>query len=206
MSRKYAINEIFLTLQGEGVRTGTANVFCRFAGCNLACDVEASPLSPGGFACDTEFTSHRLLTADELLAEVTACAGPCRWIVLTGGEPSLQVDQALVDALHGAGYQLAIETNGTKNLEGLGLDWVCVSPKTAEHTLRQLTADEVKYVRATGQGLPQPKSTAAHYLISPAFEPDGMVRPETLRWCIQLCKDHPPWRLSLQLHKWLRIR
>jgi 7-carboxy-7-deazaguanine synthase len=205
MPREYAVNEIFLTLQGEGVRTGTANVFCRFTACNLQCNgtIEDQAYAP---VCDTEFASGRLLTGTQIIEEITQIAGACRWIVLTGGEPSLQLDLPLVVLLKGAGYHLAIETNGTRNIDALGLDWVCVSPKTAEHTLAQLKADELKYVRHAGQGIPKPRGTAEHYLISPAFEPDGTVRQDTLRWCVQLCKDHPPWRLSLQTHKLLHIR
>jgi 7-carboxy-7-deazaguanine synthase len=206
MSPEYLVNEMFYSLQGEGVRTGTSNLFLRFARCNLRCDVEASSVSPGGWRCDTEFDSGRRMTTTEILATAHDLAPACRWIIFTGGEPSLQLDAALVHCLQDAGYYLAIETNGTKNLDALALNWICVSPKTAEHTLRQLTAHEVKYVRCAGQGLPVPRIRAQHYLISPAFEPDGSVLPETVRWCVQLCKDHPPWRLSVQTHKWLQVR
>lgn len=128
----------------------------------------------------------------------------CRWAVLTGGEPALQVDAALAAALRAAGYWLAVETNGTVPLPP-DLDWVCVSPKTAEHTLRVLHANEVKYVRRHGQAIPRPTVEARHYLISPAFGPDGLRR-EDLDWCVNLVRDNPRWRLSVQLHKFIGVR
>lgn len=188
------------------MRAGTANVFVRFAGCNLRCDVEPSEFSPGGWRCDTDFSGGRPYTRRALLEACRTLAPACRWLIFTGGEPALQLDQALVAACHGEGYHLALETNGTVNVDALGLDWVCVSPKTAEHTLRQLRADEVKYVRHAGQALPRTRVTAAHYLVSPAFEADGTVARATLAWCIQLCKEEPLWRLSMQQHKIWNIR
>lgn len=189
------VNEVFRSLQGEGVRAGTVNTFVRFGKCNLTCTVETV-----GFDCDTEFASGRLLTVDEVLAEM----GEPGWTILTGGEPSLQIDQAFIDRLHDEGWKVAIETNGTVALPQ-GIDWITVSPKTAEHTLRQLVADEVKYVRRHGQGIPQPVVKASHHLISPAWGPDGLD-PRDLAWCIQLVKDNPTWRLSCQQHKWWGIR
>jgi organic radical activating enzyme len=111
----------------------------------------------------------------------------------------------LVQACKAAGYALAIETNGTVNLDGLGLDWICVSPKVAEHALKQRTAQEVKYVRAYGQGIPKPTITAEHYVLSPAFDGDHLD-PQTWRWCLQLCQTYPEWRLSLQQHKLWGVR
>src|SRR3954464_3724428 len=105
---RYRVNEIFYSLQGEGVRAGTPNLFLRFARCNLACRAETH-----GFDCDTEFESGRRMTLPEILEEIRNLSAACRWVVLTGGEPALQVDGDLIDALHGAGYQLAIETNGS---------------------------------------------------------------------------------------------
>jgi organic radical activating enzyme len=124
--------------------------------------------------------------------------------VLTGGEPALQVDRQLIDSLHKADYRLAIETNGSILLP-LGIDWVTVSPKVAEHALRQRTAQEVKYVRGYGQAIPRTVVEAEHYLVSPAF--DGLeVEPRTLAWCIRLCQDNPPWQLSVQQHKLWKVR
>jgi 7-carboxy-7-deazaguanine synthase len=144
------------------------------------------------------------MTLDEIVAELKRLSPRCDWIVLTGGEPALQVDPPLVERLHGEGYKLAIETNGSVALPE-GLDWITVSPKVAEHAIRQLRADEVKYVRGHGQGIPKPAVTADHYLISPAFAGDD-VDLAALDWCIRLVEDHPPWRLSVQQHKLWRIR
>jgi 7-carboxy-7-deazaguanine synthase len=201
--KNYRINEVFYSVQGEGMRAGTANVFVRFSGCNLRCRVEPGELSPGGFDCDTEFASGRSLTANELLDWVRKVGGPCRWIIFTGGEPGLQLDLELVNLFRENQYQMAVETNGSIDLSPLGLDWVCVSPKVAEHAVRQLKANEVKYVRAHGQAIPKPACTADHQLISPAF--NGLtVDRDSLKWCIRLVEENPEWRLSVQLHKsWL---
>jgi len=195
----YLVNEIFYSLQGEGVRAGTANLFLRFSRCNLACRTETH-----GFDCDTEFESGRRMAISEILTEMRALSAPCRWVVLTGGEPALQVDGALIDAFHAEGYLLAIETNGSVALPP-GIDWVTVSPKVAEHALRQRTAHEVKYVRGVGQAIPKTVVEAEHYLISPAFEGEE-VDPRTLDWCIRLVRENPPWRLSVQQHKLWRVR
>jgi organic radical activating enzyme len=197
--KTYAINEIFYTLQGEGVRAGVPSVFLRFAGCNLTCKLETH-----GFDCDTEFVSSRKLTGEETLAELRNCAPQCKWVVLSGGEPGLQVDQDLVDLLHSEGYKLAIETNGSIAMPD-GLDWITVSPKIAEHAIRQKTASEVKYVRGYGQGIPKTVVTADHYLISPAFSGLEVAR-KTLEWCIALALENPPWRLSIQQHKIWHVR
>ena len=196
---RYLVNEIFYSLQGEGVRAGTPNLFLRLAKCNLACRVETH-----GFDCDTEFESGRWMTLPEILSEFRQLSASCDWVILTGGEPALQADRELIDALHGAGYRLAIETNGSLELPE-GIDWITVSPKVAEHAIRQRRAHEVKYVRGYGQGIPKTVVKAGHYLISPAF--DGTeVDPRTLDWCIRLCRDHPPWRLSVQQHKLWQVR
>lgn len=197
--RQYRVNDVFLTIQGEGVRCGTAAVFVRFTGCNLQCSMEPGDKSPGGFDCDTEFESGRSMPLDELVDTVKAEAGECRWIVLSGGEPGLQTTEELIDAFHAAGFSLSIETNGSVKLPE-GLDWVTVSPKVAEHCIRQRTATEVKYVRGYGQALPATVVTAQYYIISPAF--DGQdLNTRNLQWCIQLVKDNPQWQLSLQQHK-----
>ena len=206
MSEKdYRINEIFYSLQGEGVRAGTPNVFIRFSGCNMACAKEPSERSPGGFDCDTEFESGVWMPADEIMGKVRSLAPHCRAIIWTGGEPGLQLTPDLVERFKAENYFQAIETNGSVQLPA-GLDWICVSPKVAEHALRLEAASEVKYVRNVGQGIPKPRIKADHYLISPAFEPGGTVPRGTLEWCIALCRDNPPWRLSLQLHKIWNVR
>lgn len=201
---QYRINEVFYSLQGEGVRAGTPNLFVRFSGCNLECRIEEGPKSPGGFDCDTEFMSGRTLSTDELLYVLKDTGHGCPNVILTGGEPALQVDEALVRTLHAAGYFVAIETNGSIAVPA-DIDWVTVSPKVAEHAVRQLTAHEVRYVRCYGQGIPRPACKAQYQLISPGFDGDR-VNDDNVRWCIQLVKENPEWRLSVQQHKWWRVR
>ncbi|TVQ80851.1 MAG: 4Fe-4S cluster-binding domain-containing protein [Bradymonadales bacterium] len=190
----YRINEVFYSLQGEGMRAGTANIFIRFSDCNLRCKKERE-----GFDCDTEFVSGELWDVQRLLSYCESLSPSCRSVIFTGGEPALQLDEELIRRFKLAGYFLAVETNGTKELPA-GLDWICVSPKTAEHCLRQKTAHEVKYVRAAGMGIPKPQVQADYYLLSPAFEGD-FVPKENLDCCIQLVKENPKWRLSVQQHK-----
>ena len=195
----YRVNEIFLSIQGEGIRAGTANVFVRFTGCNLQCAQEPGPKSPGGFDCDTEFASGRQVSLPELVEWVQVEAGACRWVILTGGEPGLQTSLELIDAIHGAGFMVAIETNGSVELPE-GLDWITVSPKVAEHCIRQKTASEVKYVRCHGQAIPKTCVTADHCLISPGFD-GNQFNGKNYQWCVDLIKQNPNWRLSLQGHK-----
>jgi len=196
---RYRVNEIFYSLQGEGVRAGTPNLFLRFSRCNLECRVETH-----GFDCDTEFESGRSMTLPEIVAEMRSLSAECRWVILTGGEPALQVDLELIGLLHAEGYSLAIETNGSVELSP-GIDWITVSPKVAEHAIRQRRAHEVKYVRGYGQGIPKTVVSAEHYLISPAFDGPEVDR-RTLDWCIRLCRENPPWRLSVQQHKLWSVR
>lgn len=194
LTKRYKVNEIFYSLQGEGVRAGTANIFVRFSGCNLECRRETE-----GFDCDTEFTSGVFMTKEDIINRARQLSPNTSWIIMTGGEPTLQVDDALVRYFRNEGYHLAIETNGTREVHP-DIEWICVSPKTAEHTLRQKSANEVKYVRRYGQGIPQTSVKADHYLLSPAFDSEVLPQ-ENLNWCIQLCKEHPQWRLSVQNHK-----
>lgn len=197
----YLINEIFFSIQGEGKLSGTPMVFVRFSQCNLRCSVYNS-----GFDCDTEFVGHRELLLADLLSEVESLNPRKGWLLFTGGEPGLQVNSALVNALQQEGWKLAIETNGTVKLPE-GINWICVSPKSADHTIRQRRADEVKYVRAQGMTIPSTTIKAKHYLISPAFQPDGSIRPQDLQWCVDLVKDNPEkWELTIQYHKILRVR
>jgi organic radical activating enzyme len=213
----YQVNECFSSLQGEGIRAGTANVFVRFTGCNLKCELKAGPQSPGGFDCDTEFASGRKVTLDQLhewickQVEITGGANP-KYLILTGGEPGLQVDEEFCCFFHDLGYKLAIETNGTVDIAGTlgmknrtGIDWVTMSPKVAEHAVKCFKVDELKYVRGFGQGIPKPVAKADHYLISPAADGNN-IHPDTLAWCTKLVLDNPSWRLSCQLHKLWRIR
>jgi organic radical activating enzyme len=144
------------------------------------------------------------MTLNEIIAEFREAGPSCEWIILTGGEPALQVDRELIDTLHAAGYKLAIETNGSIELPA-GIDWITVSPKVAEHAIRQRVAHEVKYVRAYGQAIPRTVVQAEHKLISPAFDGNELDR-RTLEWCIRLVKENPDWRLSMQMHKAWGIR
>lgn len=209
-------------MQGEGVRAGTPNVFIRFSGCNMRCSVEEGEKSPGGFDCDTEFESGRSVTLDELYGwvydsiqiananKVLNPQGAQLWLILTGGEPALQVDREFIEYWHKAGWKMAIETNGSIELpccpvSGPLIDWITVSPKVAEHAIKQKFANEVKYVRGYGQGIPKTVVEAEHYLISPAF--DAMrVDEKTLAWCTKLVLENPRWRLSCQQHKMWRVR
>jgi organic radical activating enzyme len=201
--KTYATNEVFYSLQGEGIRAGEPSVFVRFAGCNLTCRLDTH-----GFDCDTEFVSGRKLTAREIVAESRARGGGCRWIVFTGGEPLLQLDAALLEEVRQAGYRVAVETNGTIELSDdveARIDWIVCSPKVAEHALRLRRCHELRYVRHPGQAIPRPRIVADHHLVSPAWTAAGLPR-EHLDWCIRLCQENPGWRLSVQLHKLWGIR
>ena len=176
-------------------------VFVRFAECNLRCS-----LANAGFDCDTEFSSYREYLASDIAAQAAALNPRKGWLLFTGGEPGLQLDAYLIQLIQEQGWKIAIETNGTVELP-TGIDWICVSPKTAEHTLRQKSAHEVKYVRRAGMPLPSPSIKAEHYLISPAFQPDGSVTRADLEWCVELVKQAPEkWRLTIQTHKLLGLR
>jgi len=197
--KTYMVNEIFFSLQGEGMRAGTPNLFLRLAGCNQKCTTETH-----GFECDTDFSTGQRMTGDAIVTALQQTQPDCDWVIITGGEPALQVDRQLVDKLHDAGYKLAIETNGSIELPE-GLDWITVSPKAPEDDIRQRTADEVKYVRADGQPIPQTTVKAKYQLISPVFNGD-QIDTKSLQWCIQLIKENPNWRLSIQMHKFLGIK
>jgi len=207
---KYRINEIFYSPQGEGFFVGKLRIFVRFTGCNLRCAEKPGKRSPGGFDCDTEFASGRNLTRDELIAEIGTLREQhgCNKLVLTGGEPMMQVDEPLLEALRGAGYWLSMETNGSYEVPD-GVDWITVSPKVAEHCIKQRTANEVKYVRGYGQALPKTKVEAEHYYISPAFD-GNMVEPRTIEWCKELVKQPDKsgrrWSVSIQKHKVWEVR
>lgn len=198
---RFLVNEIFYSIQGEGCLSGIPMVFVRFSDCNLRCSVVNS-----SFDCDTEFMSGRELSPSELLTETNRLNPQKGWVLFTGGEPGLQLTQELVDSFKEQGWKLAIETNGTIKLPDY-IDWVCVSPKSAEHTIRQRTANEVKYVRSAGMAIPETSINAENYMISPAFQPDGTVSKEDLNWCLKLVMNNSQkWRLSVQYHKLLRVR
>jgi organic radical activating enzyme len=177
------------------------NVFVRFSGCNLRCSADG----PEGFDCDTEFTSGVKWELEDLIQEIRSVDGGSNWVILTGGEPGLQIDQVLVCALHDAGFMIAIETNGTKALPK-GIDWTSCSPKTAEHTLRVGKVDELRYVRNSGQGIPRPSLQADHHFLSPAATADGVLDRPSLAHVLTLISENPDWRISVQQHKAWSVR
>ena len=208
----YSVKEIFLTLHGEGAHAGRAAVFCRFAGCNLWSGREEDRASAVCRFCDTDFvgtdgtkggkyhTSEKLAQA---IAEEWKGAGDARFVVLTGGEPLLQVDTALIKALHGKGFEIAVETNGTIQPPP-GLDWVCVSPKAGvELVVRE--GDEMKLVYPQDGIKPEDVSGLAFTRFS--LQPmDGPDLAENTARAIEYCLEHPRWRLSVQTHKTIGIR
>ncbi len=207
----YSVKEIFYTLQGEGMNAGRAAVFCRFAGCNLWSGLETDRADAQCSFCDTEFVGTdgpgggRFETADALARAVRACwpdgAGK-PFVVCTGGEPLLQMDAPLIDALHRLDFEIAVETNGTQPAPP-NLDWICVSPK-AGCDLELKSGDEMKVI------FPQDRLDLRaleslpfrHFLIQPMDGPD--IERNT-RLALEYCRDHPSWRLSLQTHKILEI-
>lgn len=207
----YAVKEIFYTLQGEGANAGRPAVFCRFSGCNLWNGVESDRADALCRFCDTDFVGTDGIgggtfgTGAELAAACRAASGPTRermLVVLTGGEPMLQVDEALIDALHEAGFEIAIETNGTLPVPK-SIDWVCVSPKAGAR-LRQVQGNELKLVFPQPELAPESLAhlTFDYHLLQPMDGPDVL---ENTRSAIAYCKAHPLWRLSLQTHKLLGI-
>ena len=207
----YAVKEIFLTLQGVGGQAGRPAVFCRFAGCNLWSGREQDRATAVCNFCDTDFVGldgsggGRFLSADSLAAAVEAAwqgGRSDRLTVLTGGEPLLQVDEALVEALHARGFSIALETNGTLPAPA-GIDWICVSPK-AQAVVVQQQGQELKLV------YPQPGVDPARFealdferfLLQPMDGPERLANTEA---AIAYCLAHPRWRLSVQTHKYLGI-
>ena len=207
----YAVKEVFLTLQGEGGQAGRPAVFCRFAGCNLWSGREADRTTAVCTFCDTDFVGMdgpgggRFGSADALAEAVEAAwqSGlDNRLVVLTGGEPLLQLDAPLVTALHGRGFSLALETNGTIAAPP-GVDWICVSPK-ADAALAQTSGQELKLVYPQAGVDPARFEGLAfeRFLLQPM---DGPALAENTRAAIAYCLAHPRWRLSVQTHKYLGI-
>ncbi|MCX7309410.1 MAG: 7-carboxy-7-deazaguanine synthase [Afipia sp.] len=208
----YAVKEIFLTLQGEGAHAGRTAVFCRFSGCNLWSGRDDDRASAVCKFCDTDFVGTdgtlggRYATADELADAIDGqWDGPPdhRYTVLTGGEPLLQVDAALIDALHARGFEIAVETNGTVQPPP-GLDWVCVSPKAnAELVVKE--GNELKLVFPQMENTPEDFADLAFERFS--LQPmDGPDIAQSTKAAIDYCLRHPQWRLSVQTHKALGIR
>ncbi|GAA0734389.1 7-carboxy-7-deazaguanine synthase [Sphingomonas japonica] len=208
----YAVKELFLTLQGEGVHAGRRAVFVRFAGCNLWSGLERDRARAVCKFCDTDFVGidgpgGGRFADGAVLADAAASAwGPDRdrrFAVLTGGEPMLQIDDALVDALHDRGFEIAIETNGTLPVHP-GIDWVCVSPKAGSHVV-QRSGDELKLVWPQAGSDPDEceRWDFAHRLVQPLDDPDYEHNRAA---AIAFAMERPRWRLSLQTHKLLGLR
>ncbi len=208
----YAVKELFLTLQGEGIHAGRRAVFLRFAGCNLWSGREADRATAVCQFCDTEFVGTdgdgggKFKTADALAGVVAACwgevTGGVPYVVITGGEPLLQLDGVLIDALHARGFEIGVESNGTIAAPP-GIDWLCISPKAGSETV-QRSGNELKLV------WPQPGSDPVamedwafdHFLIQPM---DGPMIAESRAASVAFVLAHPKWRLSTQTHKILGI-
>jgi 7-carboxy-7-deazaguanine synthase len=208
----YAVKEAFKTLQGEGRHAGRAAVFCRFSGCNLWSGREADRDGAVCRFCDTDFVGTdgegggRFETAEALAARLAGLWGAGRerrFVVLTGGEPMLQIDAALVDALHGQGFEIAVETNGTRPVPRT-IDWICVSPKAGAE-LVQRSGDELKLVYPQAGAEPELFEGLAfeHFLLQPM---DGPEAARNTRAAVDYCLAHPRWRFSLQTHKTIGVR
>jgi 7-carboxy-7-deazaguanine synthase len=204
----YTVKEIFYTLQGEGGQAGRAAVFCRFAGCNLWTGREEDRSKAVCQFCDTDFigtdgvNGGKFATAEALAQAVRAqwpdVPGGKPLVVCTGGEPLLQLDQVLVDALHAAGFEIAVETNGTQ-VPPQGLDWICVSPK-ADAPLVLTQGSELKLVYPQALAMPD-RFTGLdfkHFFLQPM---DGILAKQNTRAAVDYCMAHPQWRLSIQTHK-----
>ncbi|MCB2107098.1 MAG: 7-carboxy-7-deazaguanine synthase [Rhodobacteraceae bacterium] len=208
----YAVKELFHTLQGEGANAGRPAVFCRFAGCNLWSGVESDRDSSVCQFCDTDFVGTdgigggKFTTAAVLadaIAETWKGGEAKRFVVFTGGEPLLQLDDALVDAVHERGFTIAVETNGTLPVPG-GVDWVCVSPK-AQTEIKIAAGDELKLIYPQAGAAPERYDglSFAHRFLQPM---DGPDRAANTAKAVAFCLTHPRWRLSAQTHKYLGIR
>lgn len=216
----YQVKEIFYTLQGEGANAGRPAVFCRFAGCNLWSGREADRAAAVCKFCDTDFVGTdgtlggKFVEASALAAHIAALWPPAgegsgtkarqkRLAVLTGGEPLLQVDAALIDALHAQDFEIAVETNGTIAAPP-GLDWICVSPKAGAPWV-QRAGQELKVIwPQPGLNLAELEQTAfTHRFLQPM---DNLFKRDNTQSCIDACLANPAWRLSLQTHKITGIR
>ncbi len=207
----YSVKEIFLTLQGEGGQAGRAAVFCRFAGCNLWSGREQDRAGAVCTFCDTDFVGMdgpgggRFASPEALAEAVRECwTGPMegRLVVCTGGEPLLQLDAPLIEALHAQGFSIALETNGTLPVPS-GVDWVCVSPKAAAR-LAQTTGQELKLVYPQAGVDPARFEGLAfeRFFLQPM---DGPNREAATQAAVDYCLAHPRWRLSVQTHKYLGL-
>lgn len=189
--KTYKVNDIFYSLQGEGHNTGRATVFVRFSGCNLKCPF-----------CDTDFSAFEELSADDIVARMRSLSVPGCMAVLTGGEPTLQADDALLEAMRKGGFgYIAMESNGTHEPPA-GLDWLTVSPK-GKPTVRR--CDELKVVFSDADAVPHYDIEATYHYLQPMDTGDPGRNAEIMRACVAYIKSHPAWRLSLQTHKMIGI-
>lgn len=208
----YSVKEIFYTLQGEGANAGRAAVFCRFSGCNLWSGREADRSTAVCKFCDTDFVGTnginggKFSDANDLVNAIETEWGKNslenRFVVLTGGEPLLQVDENLINALHQRKFRIAVETNGTIAAPD-GLDWICVSPKSTANVV-QRQGNELKLVFPQVDAPPQNFEAFSfdHFILQPM---DGLDVQDNTRQAIQYCREHPRWRLGLQTHKIIQI-
>jgi organic radical activating enzyme len=193
---KLKISEIFYSLQGEGARIGTPTIFIRLQGCKAKNACYAA-----GIKCDTEFESGKEMSIQDILNWLELNANQCKEITWTGGEPTDQLTEEIVLIFKEKGFYQAIETSGLNPVPN-GIDFICVSPKVAEHVIKKnfTKVNELRYVRHKGQEIPNPSIEAENYWISP--HSDGLtINAENLKHCIDLCKKNPKWKLSIQNHK-----
>ena len=209
----YAVKEIFYSLQGEGAHAGTPAVFCRFAGCNLWSGLERDRAAAVCQFCDTDFVGTdgagggKFTDADALANAVSACwkgnGGAQRFVVCTGGEPLLQLDAALIAALHARDFKVAVETNGTLKAPD-GLDWICVSPK-ADAEQKLMRGDELKLIYPQAGAPPErfAGQDFRNFFLQPMDNEERLANTEA---ATAYCLVNPQWRLSLQTHKLIGIR
>ena len=190
MRKTYNVNEIFFSLQGEGRNTGRCAVFIRFSGCNLKCSF-----------CDTDFKSYREMTVDDIISTISKWK-KAGFVVLTGGEPTLQVDDKLIDALHALGFYVAMESNGTR-VPPQNLDWLTVSPKGSVVVTK---CNELKCIFDGESMVDDTGIQADYYYLQPCDVGDKAKNQVILQACISYILSHPKWRLSLQTHKMIGIQ
>lgn len=196
IEHKYLINEIFYSLQGEGRWAGRAAIFIRFSGCNLQCPF-----------CDTDFKSYEKMTAREILRKLLDYS-ECNFVVLTGGEPTLQVTVEFVNMLHANGYYVAMETNGTREVP-CNVDWVTVSPKAAYVENGSVWVTNAEEVKVVYDGEHEPDMfgiTAEEYYIQPCDTGDAKKNRAIINQCVKWVKQHPKWKLSLQQQKIINVK
>ena len=190
MEKKYRVNKIFYSIQGEGARVGTPQVFVRFSGCNLHCSF-----------CDTDHSSYREMTASKIVAECRRMGNGCASVSMCGGEPTLQLDAYLIAEFKRYGWFISIETNGLLPVPA-GVDYEVCSPKTPK--IAPDSINELRYVVKAGDKLPVPHKHADHYFLSPCFDGE-QANAANIAHCIKLVQDNPEWRLGMQWHKFVGI-